>query len=220
MKKIILTIALILTTSVGYADQQHQEVGTRAIEKTEKMYIKAQNANEEKEERITSDIHHHTGNIMHPGAYHRLNSITSYGESIELEDGSLWSVSWSDRAKTLLWLRDDSIAIYPSNSWLGPDFVIVNLNTNDRVEADLRYGPIYGSIFTYKIVSIDYLNSIVYLQDSTWGVSINDESLLYSWHVGDTVILGHNDGWNTSIRPHILINVNVNDYVCANCISF
>lgn len=219
MKKIVLIIALMFTTSIAYA-QQHEDVGSRPMATTEKMFLKAQNSNEEKDERITSDVHYHNSNITHPGAWHRPHCVSTFGETVELEDGSIWSVSYGDRWKTIGWLRDDVIAIFPNTSWFGTDFRMVNQNTGDTIDVDLRYGPTFGNIFTYKIVSVDYINAIVYLQDSTWAISINDETVIYSWHAGDTVIIGHNDGWNSSIRPHILINVNVNDYACANCMSF
>jgi hypothetical protein len=226
MKKILLIMALMFTTSIGYAtEEKHEDVGSRAIAKSEKMYLKTQNGNheeqEEQEDRITSDVHyHHAGNIIHPGSLHRPHSVSAFGETVELEDGSIWSVSYGDRWKTLSWLRDDIITIVPNPSWFGTDFRMVNNNTGDIVDVDLRYGPVLGSIFTYKIVSIDYMSSIVYLQDSSWAISVNDETVIYSWQPGDTVIIGNNDGWNSSIRPHILINVNVNDYACANCMSF
>lgn len=214
MKKILLIIALITTTSFAQATEQQIP--------TEKMLAQiADLNNQEKEERITSDVHyHHNGNYSHPGAFHRPHCVSSFGETIELEDGSIWSVSYGDRWKTISWLRDDVITIFPNTSWFGTDFRMVNQNTGDTVDVDLRYGPVLGNIFTYKIVDIDYMNGIVYLQDSSWAISINDETVIYSWHVGDTVIIGHNDGWNSTIRPHILINVNVNDFACANCMSF
>jgi len=215
MKKILLIIAFIFTVSLAHATEQQQVP-------TEKVLAQvADLKNQEKEERITSDAHyHHSGNYSHPGAFHRPHCVSSFGETIELEDGSIWSVSYGDRWKTISWLRDDVIAIFPNTSWFGTDFRMVNQNTGDTVDVDLRYGPVLGNIFTYKIIDIDYMNGILYLQDSSWAISINDETVIYSWHAGDTVIIGHNDGWNSTIRPHILINVNVNDYACANCMNF
>lgn len=216
MKKMIAytTLVLLLNTT---AFAQNIEVGSRPNENPEKLAIKVMNA-EKDEERIESAAYYY--NSTHPGAYHQAIGVSHFGETIELEDGSIWSVAIGNRFVAMSWLMTDRITISPNTSWFGTDFILFNETTGESVEADLRYGPVLGGLYTYQITSIDYIGGIVYLQDSSWAISFSDEDKVYKWLPGDTVIIGHNTGWNASIRPNILINVNVNDYACANCIAY
>ena len=95
----------------------------------------------------------------------------------------------------------------------------MNLNTNVTVQVNLFAGPLYNGIYTYYITGIDYVNDLVYLNDgSSWGISVFDSSTSAKWFLNDTVILGVNND-PLSIRPNILINVNMLNYVRATCLN-
>ncbi|MBA3816092.1 MAG: hypothetical protein H0X29_06155 [Parachlamydiaceae bacterium] len=153
----------------------------------------------------------------HPGAFHRPYSIGYSGDTVEFEDGSVWSVKHNDALKTLNWLATDLIVVTPNRSWLSShDFRLTNQNTGVSVQASLTLGPIYNAPFTHWIVGIDYYNNTVYLEDGTvWKMSYFTENSFRNWVVNDTVIIGINDGWLSYTSPNILINVNMLDYAAG-----
>lgn len=168
----------------------------------------------ESAERVTNHAMFYTS---HPGAFHRADYISIFGDSIELEDGSIWSVRGSDAYKTLNWLPSDLIVITPNHSWFSVyNFRLTNQNTGVSVESNLNLGPIYNGPFTHWIVSIDYYHDVVYLEDgSVWNMSYYDGSIVRKWVVNDTVIIGINDSWLSATRPNILINVNMLNYAAG-----
>lgn len=163
------------------------------------------------EERVTNHAMFYTS---HPGAFHRAVNISVFGDSIEFEDGSIWTVYSGDAYKTLNWLPSDLIVITPNHAWFSVyNFRLTNQNTGVSVETNLTLGPIYNAPFTHWITAIDYYNDVVYLEDGTiWNMSYFDDSIVRKWVVNDTVIIGINDSWLSSSRPNILINVNMLNY--------
>lgn len=162
----------------------------------------------EESERVTQHDMFYTS---HAGAFHRAYSVGIYGDPIELEDGSVWSVYSRDAYKTLNWLPSDLIVITPNRSWFSTyGYRLTNQYTGVSVEANLTLGPIYNAPCTHWIVGVDYYTNVVYLEDGTvWNMSYFSESTVRKWVVNDTVIIGINDGWLSSSNPNILINVNM-----------
>lgn len=156
----------------------------------------------------------------HEGAIHRPIGHSILGDTIELEDGSIWSVRSGDRYKIFNWLGSDSILILPNHKWFSSyDYALVNQNTGETIQVNLTFGPIYNGVYTHWIVAIDYYNRKICLEDgSIWNISYFDEGMLNNWLVNDTIIIGINDGWFASSRPNILINVNMNNYITGKCI--
>ena len=157
----------------------------------------------------------------HQGAFHHPIAISLLGETVELEDGSLWTVSSNDRYKTLDWMTGDVIIILPNSSLFSSFYYcLVNLNTGAKVKVNLTLGPIFNGIFSHWIVAINYSYREVCLEDgSVWKISTLDDSVLYKWLPNDTVIIGINSGWLSSINPNMLINVNMNNYVVGGCVN-
>ncbi len=157
----------------------------------------------------------------HMGAYHHPMIITPLGDAVELEDGSIWSVSYSDRNKTYNWLTSDTLKITPNKSWFSSyKYRFTNLNTNESIEVNLIERPIYNGVYTHWIVQIDSLHDQLCLEDgSVWSLSGFDYSIYRKWIINDTVIIGHNDGFLSSTRPNILINCDTNDHVDARCLN-
>lgn len=157
----------------------------------------------------------------HVGAYHCPIAIhtTGYDHKIELEDNSVWSVSPDDTYKLYNWLATDVVVITPNHSWLSIyDYCIVNQNTGTYVQANLALflNPLFHTSFNHRIVAIDDVLQMVWLQDgSRWSITSLDYST--RWQINDTIIIGVNDGWLSATRPNILINANILHSVRANC---
>jgi hypothetical protein len=157
----------------------------------------------------------------HEGAFHHPSFVSLLGENVELEDGSIWTVSSGDRYKTLDWMTGDVIIILPNNSFFSSfHYCLVNLNTGVSVKSNLTLGPIYNGVFTHWIVAINYAYREICLEDGTvWKISSLDDSILFKWLPNDTVIIGINSGWLSGMNPNMLINVNTNNYVVGGCVN-
>ena len=157
----------------------------------------------------------------HQGAFHHPIAVSLLGENVEFEDGSIWTVCSSDRYQTLDWMTGDAIIILPNNSLFSSfKYRLVNLNTGANIRVDLTLGPIYNGLFTHWILAIDYVFREIFLEDgSVWKISSLDDSILYKWLPNDTIIIGINDGWLSSLNPNMLINVNMNNYVTGGCVN-
>lgn len=157
----------------------------------------------------------------HPGAYQHPVSISVYGDSVELMDGSIWTIAARDAYKTLNWYPADLIVITPNHNWFTSyDFKLTNQTTGVSVAADMYLGPIdpaYNSPYTHWIVGIDYYYNEVYLEDGTiWNMSAFDRSTIDQWIIGDIIMIGVNDGWLSSSNPNILINVNLLNWAAGS----
>lgn len=218
-------IALTAVFALHASDVPETSIGSRAIEHDEYVEIQAQRAIREAEAKKQP-----SASMMrslkveyssHMGAFHHPMMITPLGDLLELEDGSRWIVSLSDRFKTYNWLTSDTLKITPNHTWFSSYYYrVTNLNTNESIEVNLFERPIYNGMFTYWIVAIDYFGSQICLNDgSIWDVSSFDYDILKKWIINDTVILGHNDGFFSYTRPNILINCDTVTYVEARCIN-
>jgi hypothetical protein len=156
---------------------------------------------------LAKSIYH----TMHPGTYQHPH-ISYFSNQVELTDGSVWSVSPSYVYMTKNWYPTDLIVITPNQSWFSSySFCLTNQNTGQSVPVNLELGPVapsFGAIYTHWIASIDYFLHIIYLEDgSTWDMSAFDRNITEEWMPGDVVIIGVNDGWLSSSKPNVLINV-------------
>lgn len=159
----------------------------------------------------------------HPGAYHSPAHITIFGEQVQLQDGSIWSIYPDERYKVLNWLPTDVVVIMPNHSWLtGSSYPYRLVNQNTGVSAiatlDLFLVPAYHSLYNHIIVAYDDANQMICLEDgSTWKVTFWDYST--RWKIGHTIIIGVNDGSASSSYPNILINADRLEYVRATCLN-
>ncbi|MEC7839134.1 MAG: hypothetical protein VX777_03735 [Chlamydiota bacterium] len=218
-------------------EQEHIEVGTRAMAHNDFVKHQEEVAVEEpevgkkildvKEDEIVSKSLGDDEELVakkiyynsHDGAYHSPIAVTYFGDEVTLEDGSIWTVASWDQWKTLNWLTTDTILI-TQNKYLFSSykFMLVNQATGKEVEVNLSLGPIYSGYYTRWIVAIDYLNDQILLDDgSFWEMSVLDYSITKNWYVNDTVIIGVNESSST-LRPNILINVNMLNYARGICL--
>lgn len=160
----------------------------------------------------------------HPAVYQHPIAISYIGDSVELTDGSVWTVSPSDAYKIINWFPTDIVVISPNQSWFSRySFRITNQNTGESVATNLYLGPIdpfFNSIYTHWIVGIDYFHNTVILEDgSVWSMSSLDAGVIDQWMINDVIIIGVNTGWLSVYNPNILINVNMLNYA-AGTVSF
>lgn len=230
--------ALNAEEQVNFEEERNVPVGTRSaivsdssIRETKNRHFEAEaQENELGEERVEAGVKlgaalkknfvtqafngHYTS---HPGAMKSIYDMSLYG--IELIDRSVWTVNPYHTHILGHWYIDDMIVITPNRSWFSSyQFCLTNQQTGDSVEVNLTLGPIYNGYYTNWIVAIDDYYNKVYLNDgSVWSMSAFDSGLIRQWEVNDTVIIGVNNGWLSSTRPNILINVNMLNYATGIC---
>lgn len=223
----VLTGVLLLSNI--FAEEEHIVPGTRAISQSEWAQVQeSRQLEEENSEALeegdsllsTPEAVFEAGIAFtgHEGAFHRPILVSLFGDSVELEDGSIWTVTSDDAYKTLNWLVSDLVVITPNHNWLSSYmFRITNQNTGVSIRCNLTLGPIYNGLYTHWVVAINYLTSEVCLEDgSIWKISGFDSSVFNKWLLNDTIIIGVNDGFLSGSKPNILINVNTLSYARAN----
>lgn len=149
--------------------------------------------------------------------YHWVNEIIDFGNFIELEDGSRWTVAPTSVYKAVHWGAYDHMVITPNHHWLPScAYCITNPATGSYVEADLYLHPIPFGPYTHWVVALDKYAGHVFLEDgSSWKVSYDDRSLFEKWEINNFIIIGENNSWFSSYE-HILINVNAKHHIRVN----
>lgn len=147
--------------------------------------------------------------LTHPGAIHIALNISPKGDTIELEDGSIWSTSHKDRSKTVDWLPSDVLTLTPNHSWFSNyGYRFTNQTTGSSIEVEITLGPVLGNMTTHRIFAIDNNKGTITLYDgSVWDMSWFDREVVSKFMVNDIVILGTNDGWWKSFNPQIMFNI-------------
>jgi len=147
---------------------------------------------------------------------HRLAAISAVGDSLEIEDGSVWKISSYDAHKIGNWSSDDVILITQNHRWFSKyNYKIVNRTINSSVEANLYLGPLKEGMFTRYVVALDAYRGELILNDNTrWRVSAYDSISFQDWILHDAIIVGYNSGWDSESQG-LLINVNLNTSVRA-----
>lgn len=217
----ILGTTLSVSAFDGQDENKHIPVKSRpsaVIERdedpSEHLTTKLHTEGEQSEERVTNHSMFYTS---HPGAFHTISAVSLSGDTLELEDGSIWSIYSGDQYNTVIWLPRDVVVITPNNGWFSSyDFKLTNQNTGSSALTNLKLGPFYDSAMSHWIVAIDYDYNIVYLEDgSAWNMSYFDCGTVRKWLPDDTVIIGINDSWFSYSNPNVLINVNMLNYAAG-----
>jgi hypothetical protein len=144
---------------------------------------------------------------------HSVHDIAARGESIEIENGALFSVNSSDSAIAAGWKKGQILQIKPNQRWFSSfQYRIFNKDDNSSAEAKLSLGPYLNSPYTRRIVQMNTASGVVMLDNNTfWEVS--DRNALLKWQINDNVIVGDNDGWFTWGFNSIIINVATDSYL-------
>lgn len=232
--KILSTIVLTLcafTMAVAplsaSLEQEHAKVGDRCtvadLLEFRKMRAQEDQDNQEKIAQIPEEEHPTPQNVdedrisagwlfnptlTHHGAHHHPINISPKGDTIELEDGSIWSTSHSDRHKSKDWLPEDILVLTPNHAWFSSyDYRLTNQTTGSSIEANITLGPVMHHTNVHRIIAKDTSRGILTLSDgSQWDMSWFDHAIVDKFEVLDFVILGSNDGWWKGFNPNILFN--------------
>lgn len=152
-------------------------------------------------------------------ALHQAVSIGYYGESVSIEDGSIFAVRGRDQWLVRGWPAGSLVTLAPNHGHFfglissGYDLCLVNTDLNEKVEVDLVAGPFLFGPESLWITGIDYYTGFLYLNDgSILEVDSFDRGLMSEWLLNEHVILGCNDGWHQQF-PFMVVNVASVDYV-------
>lgn len=145
---------------------------------------------------------------LHNDSYSHLFGFTPDGSTIQMMDGSKWSVLGEGNLKVTNWVKSDDIFIKPA-LWYAPSkYVFYNRTLNETVSVNLIAFPSQTSDYTFKISNINYTKRWVLLNDNTvW--QVGPDVSFSSWQIGDRVLVGVNNYWRTTAYPQIIINVEI-----------
>lgn len=145
------------------------------------------------------------------------------GSSLEIEDGSVFSVVHGQEYILLNWASSDPITISINQSLFGSGkYCITNKMTGSYLNVDLKLGPLINNGYTKRIIGIDYYYGELLLEDgggrrSSWLVDEADLYLIRDFVINQAIIVGENTGRSSwfSSSDSILINVERNRSVRA-----
>ena len=205
-------------------DDTHVPVGTRPKTQAESPNLLSNTPPPEFESEGTEDenccgfLYDKFPPVYYSSAIHWLIGVSALGDTVELEDGSVWKISSYDSIKALTWFSNDPLTITQNTRWFSQyNYRIINKNTGGSIEASLYLGPVQSGQYTRYIIAIDPTPSAVFLMlsdNSHWEVSSWDQPIFLDWALGDAVIVGYNSGFFSSYE-NILINVNMNNFLRA-----
>lgn len=153
---------------------------------------------------------------VYSSSCHWLVAISALGDSLEMEDGSVWKIDSFDNWKVFDWSTADLLFLTQNMEWFGScNYRLINKNVGSSVAVNLFQGPILNYKYSRRVSVLEPQCGELILSDhSRWHVSPRDLYLLQEWVVNDSVIIGMNSGWDSSYDA-ILINVQMNHFVRA-----
>jgi hypothetical protein len=155
-----------------------------------------------------------------PESCHQVTKISYLGDSLELEDGSVWKVSFYDTSKVLSLFQNDVVMITQNNDWFSSyRYRIIHQRTGMTLYVNLSAAPYENGPYTRHVVELDLFHDLVLLRDSAgnvtrYQIALGDTEKFKKWLNNDVVILGHNSGW-ASDYDCLLINVCLDQHVRA-----
>lgn len=163
----------------------------------------------------------------HPSASHH-PYVSSLGDSVELEDGSLWLVNPADQFKTYNWQPSDNLKLTPNHIWYADQkphfqswfseypYCFHNLTTQESIEVKMMAPPVAQGLYTLWIEAIDVENYELILSDGTvWKLSGLYYRTFKEWKSDQILMVGHNEGFFAKSWGNILINCDTLSYVEA-----
>lgn len=162
----------------------------------------------------------------HLGAYHHINAISMLGDTIEIEDGSIWSIHSWDSHKTKEWKKGHTVFITKNGWWGSCKYRLHNQNTKNSIRVDMSLQPLFNGVNTHWITDIDLDIRLVWLEDgSIWKIDRSEMQMLKTWKINHTVIIGINNNWFAGSYSNTLINVDKLDhnkkphFIVGKCIN-
>jgi hypothetical protein len=215
LKTLVLGSLLIPTFLIG--EEEHIPVGTRPTSQTA---IQTEEEECKQEAQCGFIFDRYSPSVYYSFSYHLLTSVMldANGEpsTIALEDGSNWRVHSSDGYKALNWSSQDPLIITQNHRWFATfPYKIINKNTGNSIEAELKMGPFSGGVYTYYVADMDPIQGEALLTNgSRWEISSRDLSTFREWAIEDCIMFGTNSGGDSSYDT-LLINVTMNNNVRA-----
>jgi hypothetical protein len=219
MKKWLIMVVFLAHMSVVSADdssrascseRQLSEKGQQACQKRMAKELKAATSGMFLQSALIASS---LPNVYYPPEYHFLRSASGVGDSVEIEDGSVWQIC-KGGTKTLSWKSSDPLVITQSHRWFSSyTYSIINTQTSEKVDVKLQFGPLSDSEWLKKVDTVDIFRREITLDNQTvWKVSIFDRDMMNEYKKGDAVIIGTNSS-SISFKKNILINVAINNYI-------
>ena len=160
-------------------------------------------------------------NYTLPIEWHWINYIGPLEETIQLEDGSYWTVSEDYASVMKLWQINEPIELtpnfFPFSSY---PYYLTNKGRGESVRVKLKTGPYVGGYHTYTVYGLDFLTGHLILQRvdeygelylTTWCISSdNFYSFQNYWQLGDAIILGNYPSWFSDYNI-LMINLRLAD---------
>ena len=222
-KSLSSVLFILLSASALFADQNIPVQSRPESEETQKQTAEKRSEEIQLNKKHECDVQTQSGSIPRPylpiyynQGYHSIAAITDLGNSLILEDGSVWEIDPYFTNDVYFWNASDPLIIFPNNSFFSPyKYVIYNKTLGSQVEINMVYGPGISNPYAIRIIAIDYLQGEVFLSDNTrWYICESDMTLLDQWVTGDYIIVGTNV-YSCCSLSNILINVNVYDHIYA-----
>ena len=151
LTKYLIAIAIFLTTTFAFANDDRIEVGSRQLTENEKKELLEQ----EKQEFVSSekkDFYPTIYDTQYPPLVfnhytHNLVGISVLGDYLIIEDGSQWNIKYGSSKEAFSWKENDPIMIVKNNSFYssyfnGYGYKMVNTRTGSAIEVKLHLSPI------------------------------------------------------------------------------
>ncbi len=202
----ILTLTLPMLNFANEGDaQEHLPVATRETI-----------APHQEQEASAQFFNNHYPPVYFSPGMHCLTAVSAFGDSVEIEDGSVWKISPHDAPKVSSWGSQDPIITTQNHRWFSKyQYKLINQSTGSTLEANLYLGPIKDGSYTRYVIAVDSSRHELILNDQTrWRISSYDLLSFQEWMLHDAVIIGHNSGWDSECQG-LLINVNMNQCIRA-----
>jgi hypothetical protein len=207
--KLPLTIFTLAPIFCSLLEAENISIGSRILPENERIELahKREAGIRENYEKASSLKRFHE---LHYAAFHRILGFSEDNLTIELEDGSLWTLkNPADQSIAASWLPRDSIVI-EQFGFDGTEYRILNQTSGTAFIAYPALGPVFQGDFTHWIVNIDSFRGSLKLEDgSEWVPYYVDDTL--RWLPDDTVIVGAFE--STGSYHAMLININLLDCV-------
>jgi hypothetical protein len=166
--------------------------------------------------------------VKFPVASHFISEVDPAGSMVSIQDGSGFTVKENQQYIAKTWELNSPIAVKPNSLSLWNKiqgskpihkYQLVNLKTNQSVEATLALGPFKNNPSARQILRLDGVTGEIYLNNgSCWKVDLKGTGAEFfkSWKKNHYVILGMNDTWFSLGNQFIMIDVDTDNWLPAS----
>lgn len=155
--------------------------------------------------------------IRFPGAFHKIARLN--GAHLELQDGSMWSVSKPDTVRG--WEKNDRLLITQNQTTFSTyRYALVNVELKLAVPISLTREPTPKDKGIFFVKEVDRSNDILTLNDNKhWVVHSSDRGDFRKISENDRIIIGVNTALVEEKSPYIIIDTHNHTCVRSNLID-